>query len=321
MRRNDEVEMRLKFKIGEIEFEAEGSADLIERERGIFFNTLLPFAVDAVLRTRKAENAAQIIAGTDELTSTAYSENRGMLDQDSKIPVSSEDLSRTSLSSFLTNYGKLSDQDFVLFAAYYDEKKSHSSSFTSENVKQYYSEARRQKYSNVSDLLQKLAQKGFIMDDDNAEKKIPKAYMLTNKGLEYIENYQPKENGEEKSKSPRPKKTHNKKSSVYASICADDLNLKNYPEIKIQDTFKKQMLLTLYIMAQEGKGESFSIADIQYLMTDMLGLPTSSDQISGVFKRNKSWFKSEPDPDNKKAYKWKLLQGAKDFVETILNGY
>lgn len=38
----EKSEIRVKFEIGEIKFEAEGSADLVERERSIFNNTLLP---------------------------------------------------------------------------------------------------------------------------------------------------------------------------------------------------------------------------------------------------------------------------------------
>ena len=36
----EKSEIRVKFEIGEIKFEAEGSADLVERERSIFNNTL-----------------------------------------------------------------------------------------------------------------------------------------------------------------------------------------------------------------------------------------------------------------------------------------
>ena len=48
----EKSEIRVKFEIGEIKFEAEGSADLVERERSIFNNTLLPAAIDAIVRTR-----------------------------------------------------------------------------------------------------------------------------------------------------------------------------------------------------------------------------------------------------------------------------
>lgn len=53
-------------------------------------------------------------------------------------------------------------------------------------------------------------------------------------------------------------------------------------------------------------------------MTDILGLPATQDQINGVFKNNKSWFKKEDDSNNKKAYKRKLLQGAKDFIIEVI---
>ena len=46
----EKSEIRVKFEIGEIKFEAEGSADLVERERSIFNNTLLPAAIDAIVR-------------------------------------------------------------------------------------------------------------------------------------------------------------------------------------------------------------------------------------------------------------------------------
>ena len=54
-------EIRVKFEIGEIKFEAEGSADLVERERSIFNNILLPAAIDAIVRTHSVIPNAQYI--------------------------------------------------------------------------------------------------------------------------------------------------------------------------------------------------------------------------------------------------------------------
>lgn len=317
---NEKAEIRVKFKIGEIEFEAEGSADLVERERSIFSNTLLPSAIDAIVRTRGIAQATEYIDDIGQSTKLLAIADDSIGNKVSPIDPISTDLSRTSLASFIQTYGILLDQDFVLIAAYYDEKKNNIRSFTSESVKQYYADARRQKYSNFSELLKQLTQKGFIMDDPDAEKKIPKQYILTDKGIQYVEKYQPKENMSEKPKASKPKRPKSKQTSVYATLCADDLNLKNYPEVKIQNTFKKQMILLMYIVSNEGKGEFFSVADIQFLMTDMLGLHATDKQIGGIFDKNRTWFKSEQDPDNKKAYKRKLLQGAKDFAEQIIAG-
>lgn len=314
-----ELKNRVSFKIGEIEFEAEGSAEIVERERSVFLSTLLPAAVDAIVRTRGMKQASQYIAAVEQPTMLLPLE--GGVEQSDELVISpAVDLTRTSLASFIQHYGSLTDQDFTLIAAYYDEKKNGSQSFTSESVKQFYADARRGKYSNYSDLLQRLTQKGYIMDAPDGAKKMPKPYILTDAGMKYVESYKPKENGEDKPKSPRAKRTQSKQVSVYTALCADDLNLAKYPEIKKQNTFKKQMLLTLYIVTTEGKGDSFSVADIQYLMTDILGLPATNRQIGGIFENNRSWFKSEQDPNNKKAYRRKLLQGAKDFAQSIISG-
>ena len=44
--------LKVKFKIGEIEFEAEGLPEDVSNERNTFMNTLLPAAVEAMIRTR-----------------------------------------------------------------------------------------------------------------------------------------------------------------------------------------------------------------------------------------------------------------------------
>lgn len=302
---------KAKIKIGEIEFEAEGTAEFIERERNIFMSSVLASAVDAIIKTKSVQNASlpeylpnlSVDANSDEETST------------SALTIM-EDLSRTNLSSFLSDKGNLEHQDFVLFAAYFDEKKNGNKTFTSENVKQYYAEARRSKYSNVSALLSSLAQKGYIMDAPDAEHKNPKPYTLTDTGLEYLEKYQPK--AEQEKKTSKPRKARTKAVSVYASLNVDDLNLGNYPKLDKLSSFKEQMILIMYIVTKENKGSSFSVADIQCLLTDKIGLHATVDQINNIFKKNKTWFKSEPDSDNKKALKRSLLNDAKKFAEELI---
>lgn len=316
------MDNKVRFKIGDIEFEAEGSADIVERERDVFLNSILPVAVEAVVKTQRISQNSQYIEDTEakmllSLENQVYSDsNQDIVKQ----TIFNVDLSRTSLSSFIKNYGSISDQDFVVLAAYYDEKKNNNRSFTSDSVKQYYNDARRTKYSNNSELLRQLTIKGLIMDDPDAERKSPKQYILTNEGIAFVENYQPKEY-EDKPKNPKVKKTKAKIISKYASINVDDLKLKDYPEIKRLKSFKEKMILIMYIITKENKGEWFSVSDIECLMTDILGLPATNDQISGVFKKNKSWFKSEHDSENKRAYTHKLLQGAKDFAEETISKY
>ena len=45
------MQNEVRFRIGEIEFEAKGDPDVIERERNEFVTKLLPLAVDAVVGT------------------------------------------------------------------------------------------------------------------------------------------------------------------------------------------------------------------------------------------------------------------------------
>ncbi|MCR8657261.1 hypothetical protein [Paenibacillus endoradicis] len=309
------MENRVKFKIGDIEFEAEGSAEVVERERSVFLNALLPAAVDAIVRTR------------GEIPEKRYIENEEyqelllppVIDHGTHvIDVDKEDLSRTSLPSFIRNFGRLNDQDFALIAAYFDEKKNGTSMFSSENIKRYYAEARKIEYSNISELLRQLAKKGMIMDAPNPETKSPKQYVLTSEGILYVELYVPKGESQDRKTKSRPKKTRSRAESIFANLSADDMSLNKYPVIKKLNSFKEQMLLTMYIIVNEGKGDTFTVLDIQYLMTDILGLPASIDQINGIFQKNKSWFKSEQDTNNKKAVRRKLLEGAKDFAKKII---
>lgn len=97
------------------------------------------------------------------------------------------------------------------------------------------------------------------MDAPGVEQKSPKLYILTSEGLEYVESISLILNQVKKSKID----------SIYASLCVDDINLKNYPEIKSYDAFKDQMLLIMYIIVNESKGVSFSAQDIECIMTDI----------------------------------------------------
>ncbi len=312
------MENRVKFKIGEIEFEAEGSAEVIERERNVFMNALLPAAVDAIVRTRGAGSANQYIENNE--TPLIEQVDSPINNDESSVIANNQpqDLSRTSLSAFLSDKGVLSEQDFVLMAAYYDEKKNNVKSFNSETVKQYYSDARRPKCSNISDALLKLTQKGFIMDDESSEQKTPKPYTLTAQGIEYVESYTPKDPAEKKTTKVR--KPRVKSESVYSNINPDELNLSNYCEIKDLKSFKEKMMVVMYIITNEQKGEWFSSNDVMYVLTNIFGESATKDQVNGVFSREKTWFQSEALNGNKHDVKKKLLNKGIEYAKEIIGG-
>lgn len=310
----EKSDIRVKFEIGEIKFEAEGSADLVERERSIFNNTLLPAAIDAIVRTRSVEQSAQYIREQDTQQSLLTTSS-SMLSE-SIVLDPNTDLSRTTLASFIKKYGSLSEQDFVLFSAYFDEIKNHANYFTKDEAEKYYDDARRTKPTNISMCLNQLAQKGFIIDAIDVEQKFPKPYRISSEGLEYISTYTPKDVKEKKS-SNKPHKQRTKVKSVYADINCDELNLDSYPSIKSLSDFKEKMLLILYIITNEGKGEWFTTSDVLCLMTDIFGESATKKQVEGVFTREKRWFKCENIEGSNKFVHRKLLNEAKSFAQSL----
>ncbi len=311
----ENTKIRVRFEIGEIKFEAEGPADLVERERSVFTNTLLPSAVEAIVRTRGVEQAMKCIEPVEQ-SKGLLSTNVTPLSESATFSIEeSKDLSRTSLSSYITQFGQIGEQDFALISAYYDEKKNGNTSFTSDHIKQYYNDARRNKCANVSDLLLKLVQKGLIMDAPDAERRTPKAYILTSQGINYVENYTPKEETEKKHTKVR--KPQKKKESAYGGIDVDSLNLNKYPDVKSLKDFKEKMMTTLYIITNEKVGEWFTTADVLYLLTDIFGEAATADQVNGVFKREKLWFKSENIEGNKRDLKRKLLNKGIEYAQSL----
>lgn len=310
----EKSEIRVKFEIGEIKFEAEGSADLVERERSIFNNTLLPAAIDAIVRTRGVAQSVQCIEAQDSqqpllATSSSMLPESIVLDPNT-------DLSRTTLASFIKKYGSLSEQDFVLFSAYFDGIKNHTSYFTKDEAEKYYNDARRTKPKNISMCLNQLAQKGFIIDATDVEQKLPKPYRISNEGLGYISTYTPKDVKEKKPLN-RPHKQRAKVKSAYADINCDELNLDSYPSIKSLSDFKEKMILILYIITNEGKGEWFTTADVLCLMTDIFGESATKKQVEGVLTRERRWFKCENIEGSNKLVHRKLLNEAKLFAQSL----
>lgn len=311
----EKSEIRVKFEIGEIKFEAEGSAELVERERSIFNNTLLPAAIDAIVRTRSvaqqssaymetpASQQPPILASTNELLPEA-------------VGLETEvDLSRATLVSFIKKYGSLTEPDFVLFSAYFDELKNKTSYFTKDDAERYYDEARKAKPQNISMCLNRLAQKGLIIDATDVEQKSPKPYRVSSEGIEYIRNYSPKNANEKKAtSSKKSRKCHSKEKSVYADINCDELNLTSYPSVKELKDFKEKMLLVLYIVTKEQKGEWFTTDDVLCLLTDIFGEAATKDQVNGVFSREKLWFKTKKEDNRTKR---KLLNQGISFAESL----
>lgn len=304
---------KVKFKIGEIEFEAEGSPEILERERTVFMNSILPAAVEALVQT-KPVNQPVIIP--EQPVRFLPEETKSVNDN---ISISEcYDFSKTSLVSYLKSKGADSHYDFIVCSMYFEQKRNGITSFSSKTIKELYAEAKKPTPGNLSMSLSELVKKGLIMEDPSEKGKKPIQYVLTSDGELFVETLEPSKDLKPKKSVTKTHKTKGKIKSKYASINIDELNLKKYPDIKLLNGFKEKMMLLLYIVVKENKGDSFSVVDIQCLLTDLMGQRATEKQIRGVLDRNKQWFKIESDENNKKAYSYKLLQGGKDFAENII---
>jgi len=308
-------EVHFKIGLDGVEFDAKGDSDFIERERNAFEAKLLPLGVDAVARTRGTalpiqyveanEQPVQLLTGEKGVENEPFTPDHG----------NSKDYSRTNLASFLKKYGLLSEQDFALFSAYFDELKNETKYFTKDDLERYYDEARRAKPSNISMSLNRLAEKGLIMDASDVEQKIPKPYRVSSDGIAYVDAYKPKE--EKEKKATKTRKTRVKTKSEYAIINCDDLNLNKYPEVKSLKDFKEKMMMVLYIITNEDKGEWFTTGDVLCLLTDIFGETATKKQVDGVFGREKRWFKLENVDGNKKLVHRRLLNEGKTFAQSL----
>lgn len=223
----EKSEIRVKFEIGEIKFEAEGSADLVERERSIFNNTLLPAAIDAIVRTRSVAQSAQYIETQDSQQPAILTTTNTAALPEQVVVNPTTDFSRMSLASFVKSKGADAHYDFIICAVYFNEKRNGISSFSSATLKALYSEAKKPLPNNLSMSLSELVKKGLIMEDVSAKGSTPKMYVLTLEGEESIKNMHPTE-AKEKKASSKPRKQRQKVDSPYATINCDDLNLDRY---------------------------------------------------------------------------------------------
>jgi len=310
-----EPEIRVKFEIGDIKFEAEGSADLVERERSIFNTQLLPSAVDALVRTRS-------VVAVDSYNDIEEQQRDSNLNSIQQLPdtgltpslPSPADFSRLSLASFVNTKGAKSHSSFILCAAYYNEQKNGIKTFSSTTLKESYTEARKPQPKNLSDTINKLAAKGLIMEDNASKGANPKLYVLSSEGEEAVINMTPK--GQKK--TAKVHKNHSKEKSAYSDINIDELHLDKYPSVKQLKKFKEKMMTVLYIVTNEKKGEWFTTNDVLCLLTDIFGESATIKQVQGVFSREKTWFKIESVDGNSKEVKRRLLNQGIDYVKSLL---
>lgn len=96
---------------------------MVERERSIFNNTLLPAAIDAIVRTRSVARSAQYIEAQDSQQPAILTTTNTAALPEQAVENSTTDFSRMSLASFVKSKGADAHYDFIICAVYFNEKR------------------------------------------------------------------------------------------------------------------------------------------------------------------------------------------------------
>ena len=299
--------IKVKYKFGQIEFEAEGDSYDVEKQRDYFMNAIIPVATSILNNVIKPE--IPITPTETRLQPILINE---------APEKSSINTNRTNLITYLKPVGDLSDVDFVLFAAYYNEQKSTESYvFTSEDVKFFFQEARRSIPSNPSDIIQRLAKRGHIVNGNNQDNKNQKSYLISQDGINYINTYTPKIKNQKKN----AKSTVNAaQESLYSCLTIDDLNISKYPDIRTIKNSKEKIILVMYIITNENKGIWFKNSDLEYILLNLFDTHVTKDQVSNVF-RKKSWFETKKDETRSRQLTHRMLSPSKEFAKQLIEQY
>ena len=266
-------------------------------------NTLFPAAVEAMIRTRSNTIQQEYLGGAT---------SAGVLSTPTFTEASQAICLDQSVNEFLNEKNFTSQIDTALGLIYYNELFTKKASFSSEDLKQYFKDAKIKVPSNVSDIINKLVGKSQIMSTD--EKGF---YQLTRTGKQFVESYEAKPKKE--NKKAGSKRGHTKSAvSSYLQITADDLNLSSYPAVKDLKGSKEQVIVAMYILTTEANAEWFNWADLEYILVNIFEVSANKKTIYAMFDTVKSWFKSEADPTIKNGVRRKLLSGAKDFAKNII---
>lgn len=101
--------------------------------------------------------------------------------------VSKAEVLPTSLVEFIKNKGNPSSHtDIAIIFSYWLHKKEKIGSYNKDDIENCYTVARITKPKNVSDVMNRLQAKGYLMPA-NQKKDNKKAWIITKSGEEYVE--------------------------------------------------------------------------------------------------------------------------------------
>lgn len=296
---------RIRIKFGQIEFEAEGDTDLIEREREQFFS-FLPQAINAVSSTIMMVEQPKMLVDEILLEESENTHSQQTID------ISSGGNLYDSLVTFLKEKNFQNDVERVMGVAYYVDCIEKSGPITAKEIEARLLEARQGKPSNTNSFINENIKKAYLCEHPDKKDGYKAFYVLAD-GVKWCENYTAPENIIKK-RTGKSKKTKVKESDLI-KIPLDELNLDKYIDISQLDNFREQLLVVMLIYTREKNIEFFTNNDLISVLKNKFKVPATDNQISGVFRRGGTLFDKKV--ENHIAYH-KMLSGAIKEADSII---
>jgi len=290
---------RIHYKLGLIEFEAEGDSELIEREREHFFS-ILPQAITAV--SPFVNDKTQIIE---------VSQDSG---DDSPLPLLPEDNSKKyeSVALFLNEKSFNTDVERVLGVAYYINQVENEQFITSKDIEDKFTKARFTKPTNINASINQNISKGFICEH-NEKKSGFKSFYISNEGIIWVKNYASKDvTTTKKATKIRKPKTE----SPLVNIPLEDLHLDTYCDIHSIKDLYDQILVIVHIYTNEGINEFFSFNDIVSILKNKFKISVTPRQVQYFF--SDKWGNKFDKKTEKKVVYHKIMSSGIKEAERII---
>ena len=296
---------KIRIKMGSIEFEAEGDSELIERERAQFFS-LLPQAIIAV--SPVVPQPIQVIGAKEAVYEE--SENNPPINN---LLAAAPQVNYQSIASFLNDKKFSNDVDLVMGIGYFIECVEKAGIFTSRDIENKLTVARKGKPSNISHAINQNIKKGYIRECSDKKDNL-KAFSILDDGIKWCESYKTAE-PDAKKKPTRSKHSKANLESPLLSISLDELNLENYCDVSKLSKFNEQMLFVMLIYTKERQVEYFSFNDIVAVFKTNFKLPATDRKVRYAFDNGGTMFDKKV--EKKVAYHKLMSSGIKEAERIV----
>jgi|GEM_PF-2973059 len=292
---------KIKFELGQFKYEVEGPVDFVEKNKQDIPNLFDKMKESQMFVSNDTNNSENNIIQLKNPTKEEY-----VMDKSSNNDI--------TLRGFINSKNFANQVQLFLGIAYYHNVYEKEEFFTSNDIKSLAAKAKVSTKMNFSDKLYKNAKKDYVCEAEGV-KDGAKLYYITDKGINFVENYENKDNKKIKKVKSIKKKTQFV--SHLNDIPLEELKLENYSGYK---ELKKTKDIIIFIMGLYNKHkqiEYFSVQDIQSVAKTKFGYNKSVEAIRNAISRMGADFDSR---NGEKYTEYKMMTDAeKEFKNLVKN--